>query len=127
MRQSLSSLIPNFTSKWFGRLCITLLVILSLLLPAKASSSLTDSRVTQLEFQVRSLQTQINQLQSRRPGSSPAEAPPPNISQAGPTPGELPLEQQFDNLAILVIEINQRLGAIETQLGQSSSQPNNPA
>ncbi|MEL6469146.1 MAG: hypothetical protein AAFQ74_05420 [Cyanobacteria bacterium J06623_4] len=100
---------------------------ISLFLPAKASSSLTDSRVTQLEFQVRSLQTQINQLQSRRPSSSPAGSRPPDIVSAGPTPGELSFEQQFDNLAILVIEINQRLAAIETQLGQSSSQPNNPA
>ncbi|MEL6158582.1 MAG: hypothetical protein AAFQ40_17365 [Cyanobacteria bacterium J06623_5] len=98
------------------RFCLALTVVLGLwLLPARASSSLTDSRVTQLEFQMRSLQTQINQLQSQRPGSRPAGSRPPAIS-AGPTPGELPLEQQFDNLATLVIEINQRLAAIESQL-----------
>ncbi|EDX84069.1 hypothetical protein S7335_1766 [Synechococcus sp. PCC 7335] len=67
-----------------------------------------------MEFQVRALQTQIRQIQPRSAGGStsapPAAAPPAEIFD-GPTP-----QEQFDNLATLVIEINQRLKAVEQQL-----------
>ncbi len=94
--------------------CIGLVAVASLWLsPAKASSALNESRIRQLEFQVRSLQTQISQIQSRSPGvpSSPAIAPEPADIFNEPTP-----QEQFDNLATLVIEINQRVKALENQL-----------
>ncbi|MEM8503422.1 MAG: hypothetical protein AAF716_09745 [Cyanobacteria bacterium P01_D01_bin.1] len=83
------------------------------LTPAQASSALNESRIRQLEFQVRSLQTQISQIQSRTPGSpaSPAAPSPAADIFNEPTP-----QEQFDNLATLVIEINQRVQAIEQQL-----------
>ncbi|MBE9063521.1 hypothetical protein [cf. Phormidesmis sp. LEGE 11477] len=98
--------------------CIAL-VMLSLMAnlwsnPVKASSPLNESRIRQLEFQVRSLQNQISQIQSRPTGgstSAPPVAPIPAEVFDGPSP-----QEQFDNLATLVIEINQRVQAIEQQL-----------
>lgn len=78
--------------------------------PVSASSSLIDSRINQLEFQVRSLQTQINQLQGQSPNTTPASRP-----ELTPLPNDLSLDQQFDNLATLVIEINQRVIKLEEQ------------
>ncbi len=94
--------------------CIGWMVVVSLWLsPAKASSALNESRIRQLEFQVRSLQTQISQIQSRSPGapsSPPAAVDPADIFN------ERTPQEQFDNLATLVIEINQRVKALENQL-----------
>ena len=98
--------------------CIALVMLVSLWSnPVKASfslkSSLSESRIRQLEFQVRSLQNQVSQIQSRSPGSTsaPPIATPPADLFNGPTP-----QEQFDNLATLVIEINQRVIALEKQL-----------
>ncbi len=94
--------------------CLISLVVGIWLTPAQASSALNESRIRQLEFQVRSLQTQISQIQSRSPGapSAPAIAVEPTVDVFNePTP-----QAQFDNLATLVIEINQRVKAIEQQL-----------
>lgn len=79
---------------------------------AKASS-LTDSRIRQLESQVRSLQTQVSQLQSQRPNAGSSTAIPPQPTGTPFT--ELTPQQQFDNLATLVIEINQRVIALESK------------
>ena len=82
--------------------------------PAIASSTLSESRINQLEFQVRSLQTQVNQLQGRssNPRSSSTVTSYPDFTLP---PGELSLDAQFDNLATLVIEINQRVMKLEEQ------------
>ncbi len=81
------------------------------------ASSLIDSRVNQLEFQVRSLQTQVSQIQSRSPN--------PGISSNRPAPTEIPAvpgdlspAQQFDNLAILVIELKQQVNALEAKVAE---------
>ena len=97
-------------------ICIGLIAVASLWLgPAKASSALDESRIRQLEFQVRSLQTQISQIQARSPGASSSPSSPPVIPDSSdfnePTP-----QEQFDNLATLVIEINQRVKALENRL-----------
>jgi len=77
------------------------------------ANSLLDSRVSQLEFQVRSLQTQLSQLQSSSPRSQGSNSPSPVLSDISVTPGGASSAEQFDNLATLVIEINQRLKALE--------------
>ena len=82
--------------------------------PVIASSTLSESRINQLEFQVRSLQTQINQLQGRSSNSGSTSTAMSRPDFAG-SPGELSLDAQFDNLATLVIEINQRLLKLEAQ------------
>ncbi len=105
----------KFFLKPFPIFCLALIIILGFLLRPVTAASLIDSRVNQLEFQVRSLQTQISQIQSQSPrpaGSSrstPIEAP--------SIPGDLTLDEQFDNLATLVIELKQRVRALEEQLG----------
>jgi len=112
-------------TKSIRRICIGIFLAIVLLsfsqpfnpLGAAKASSLTDSRVRQLEAQVRSLQTQVSQIQSQRGSSGGAAAyQQPNSSQPGPY--ELTPEQQFDNLATLDIEINQRVAALESQIEQ---------
>lgn len=82
-----------------------------------AASSLVDARIRQLEFQVRSLQTQLNQRPNSRP--NPGNAPAPSRPTAT-LPGDPTLAQQFDNLAILTIELKQRVTALEEQVTQLS-------
>ncbi len=102
---------------WFG---ITLLCLVSIWLRPVTASSLTDSRVNQLEYQVRSLQTQISQLQSRLPSArSDTSSPTPRIEAAAGI-YDPALEVQFDNLATLVIEINQRVRALEAQASSTA-------
>lgn len=102
--------------KFSSRFLVTVGLILALLLsiflrPAVADASLSESRINQLEFKVRSLQTQINQLQGQVPNPSSGNATSrPDIASP---PNELSLDEQFDNLATLVIEINQRVAALE--------------
>lgn len=98
--------------------CVALVIMAGLWSPGQASSSLkssslNESRLRQLEFQVRALQTQISQIQSRSPRttSAPPTASPPADIFNEPSP-----QEQFDNLATLVIEINQRVIALEQQL-----------
>lgn len=117
-------------------LCVSLLLpvviicLSSWLKPVHASSP--NPRVIQLEFKVNALQAQINQLQSQLSRSSnttvsntplPSAAiggrPAQRIEQPVAIPGDLSFDAQFDNLATLVIEINQRLIAIEGQLSDS--------
>lgn len=102
----------KFSSRFFITVGLMLALLLSIWLrPAIADSSLSESRINQLEFQVRSLQTQINQLQGQSPNLSSGNVTArPDI--AAPL-GELSLDKQFDNLATLVIEINQRVAALE--------------
>lgn len=108
-------------SKPFLLFCLALSLLVSLFLrpmlrPATAVS-LTDSRVSQLEYQVRSLQTQINQIQSNTPASSGSSRP--TLTPEAPfIPGDPSLAQQFDNLATLAIELKQRVKALEERVFQ---------
>ncbi|MGB3300046.1 MAG: hypothetical protein WBA76_17425 [Phormidesmis sp.] len=111
----------QFSFKPLLLFCLALSLLVSLFLrpvlrPATAVS-LTDSRVSQLEYQVRSLQAQINQLQSNAPasGGSPRPVPAP---EAPFIPGDPSLAQQFDNLATLAIELKQRVKALEERVFQ---------
>ncbi len=105
---------------WF----LSSLLVLSIWLGTAKASTLTDSRINQLEFQLRSLQGQVSQLQSQLPraggGSGDRSTPAPASSSFNdPT-----LDEQFDNLATLVIELSQRVLALEAQVSETAPQPN---
>lgn len=101
---------------WF----LSSLLVLSIWLwPAKAST-LTDSRINQLEFQLRSLQGQISQLQSQLPRTSGRGGDRPNPAPASSSFNDPTLDEQFDNLATLVIELSQRVLALEAQVSETA-------
>ena len=100
---------------WAGLVIVSIILAGSWHMPSGASS-LIDSRINQLEFQVRSVQTQLNQLQNQLPNPGPSVSNSPRPAHRGPAPDELSLDEQFDNLATLVIEINQRVKVLENQL-----------
>ena len=104
---------------WF----LSSLLVLSIWLgSAKASTSLTDSRINQLEFQLRSLQTQVSQLQSQRPRASSGSSDRPDLAPASSSFNDPTLDEQFDNLATLVIELNQRTAALEAKFSETTPQ-----
>jgi outer membrane murein-binding lipoprotein Lpp len=111
----------KFSFKPFSLVCLALGLVLTLVLsvglrPAHAYDSVSI-KLDQLEFQVRSLQTQVNQLQSANGSNSRASSSGyPVITEVPPAPGDLSSGAQFDNLATLVIEINQRVKAIEERV-----------
>lgn len=110
----------KFNSRFLVAVYLVLTLLLSLWLrPAIASSSLNDSRINQLEYQVRSLQTQVNQLQGRSPNQSSTNAT--ARPEIGTTLNEPSLDEQFDNLATLVIEINQRVIKLEEEISSRSN------
>lgn len=83
---------------------------LLLALPGRADTRL-ESRVSRLEFDLRTVQTELRQLESRlsQSGNVPSmPRPSPHYPDAGPS-----LEEQFDNLATLAIELKQDLRALE--------------
>lgn len=99
--------------KRFVGFCLALVLFLSCWLGAvSASPTLVDPRINRLESQVRSLQSQVNRLQGQvsRPSSHTA----PNSSS--PPSEEPSLDQQFDTLAILIIELQERVSALEARL-----------
>ncbi|MEL6552212.1 MAG: hypothetical protein AAFQ63_01930 [Cyanobacteria bacterium J06621_11] len=96
------------------------------LYPAKAAevaTGLVDPRFTRLESKVNALQAQVNRLQSQlsQSGSGNGSGGPvaPYVEPSavsGEFPNGLSLDEQFDNLATLVIEMNQRIMQIEREL-----------
>ncbi len=103
----------------FLLLVLTVILLSTWFAPVKAAA-LTDSRISQLEYGLRSLQTQVNQLQSQIPRSIGGSNPPPAATTAAPLPGDPSLAEQFDNLATLVIELKQRVSALEAQVSETS-------
>ncbi|NEP18189.1 MAG: hypothetical protein F6J97_15005 [Leptolyngbya sp. SIO4C1] len=100
-----------------------LALLLALWLAPVDASSLLTSRVNQLEFQLRSLQSQISRIQAQLPGlgdSVGGRSPAPPIEPI--PPGDPTLEAQFDNLAILVIELRDRIAALEAQVAAIESE-----
>ncbi len=111
----------GFSRRLFWFLLVAILCLSSWLRPVNAS--VPDSRLIQLEFEVSALRSQINQIQNqlaRTPGAAVESRPVRPLSQASALPGDLPPDVQFDNLATLVIEINQRVMAIEERLLDTS-------
>ncbi|MEM8614878.1 MAG: hypothetical protein AAGF93_22930 [Cyanobacteria bacterium P01_H01_bin.105] len=86
----------------------------------EASPSLLNPRINRLESQLRSLQSQVTRLQSQLPRTSTNRTAP---STPVPTPDAPSLDQQFDTLAILIIELQQRVTALETRLDEAIETP----
>lgn len=106
--------------RWCWGLVLGLLVSLVLMglrpLPVAAQ---VDSRLTQLEFEVRAMRSQLSQLESLvgRAGGS-VRPPPPSSPPVPGVPGDPSLETQFDNLATLAIELKQQVRALESRVSQ---------
>lgn len=106
---------------------LTLLLVFT---GTSAQGSIADTtRIARLESEIFSLRSQINRLQSdvARLGRQPAASPPisrpqpPEESASVPTPrqpDDPSLAQQFDNLAILAIELKERITTVEERLGE---------
>ncbi|MCT7964242.1 hypothetical protein NG791_26545 [Laspinema sp. D1] len=106
---------------------LTLLLVFT---GTSAQGSIADAtRIARLESEIFSLRSQINRLQSdvARLGRQPAASPPisrpqpPEESSPVPTPrqpNDPSLAQQFDNLAILAIELKQRITTVEERLAE---------
>lgn len=101
----------------FTGFCLALTLLLSLWLRPVGASSLLVSRVNQLEFRLRSLQSQVSQIQAQLPrpgGGTGGRRPAPVVSS--PDLSDPSLDQQFDNLATLVIELRDRIEVLEAQV-----------
>ena len=95
---------------WF---CLALVMLLSLWLRPVGASSLVNPRINRLESQVRSLQSQVTRLQSQIPRATGSR---PDSSNTRPAPDDPSFDQQFDTLAILIIELQQRVSALEARV-----------
>ncbi|MCT7967555.1 hypothetical protein NG799_14540 [Laspinema sp. D1] len=106
---------------------LTLLLVFT---GTSAQGSIADAtRIARLESEIFSLRSQINRLQSdvARLGRQPAASPPisrPQPQEESPSvltprqPNDPSLAQQFDNLAILAIELKQRITTVEERLAE---------
>lgn len=106
------------------------LTLLLVFVGSSAQGSIADAtRISRLESEIFSLRSQINRLQSdvARLGRAPAASPPisrpqpPEESPPVPTPrqpDDPSVAQQFDNLAILAIELKERLTNLEERVSQ---------
>jgi len=95
---------------------IVCLMCLTGLLPVRAESSFLTSRVNQIESRLRNLSSQFNQLQSqvnRLSGCTGTVTQQPVPTATAGTPS---LEVQFDNLAILAIELRDRIIELEERV-----------
>ncbi|MEO0395225.1 MAG: hypothetical protein AAF243_04455 [Cyanobacteria bacterium P01_A01_bin.137] len=95
---------------WF---CLVVTLLAGLWLrPVEALPSLVDPRLNRLESQVRSLQSQVTRLQAQIPRATSGR---PDSSNTLPAPDEPSFDQQFDTLAILIIELQERVSALEAR------------
>ena len=113
-------------SKNIGIICLALifaLVILSSRTLAQSSSAL-ESRISRLEsdsFQVRSqltrLESQLGQLSGRSPSQTPTPNRPPQVPPRSTRQRQVSSsDPMFDRLATLVIELKERVQALEAQV-----------
>ena len=93
-------------------------MVLSLWLSPVGASSLANPRLNRLESQVRSLQSQISRLQSQLPRCSGSSRPAPTSS--APVSDAPSFDQQFDTLAILIIELQERVSDLEARLTETT-------
>lgn len=104
----------KFALKPLTCFCVVLALFFSLWLkPVEASLSLSDPRLNRLESQLRSLQSQVNRLQSQLPRAGNNRPAPIDRPPSPDTPS---FDQQFDTLAVLIIELQQRVSVLETKL-----------
>ncbi|MGF1567063.1 MAG: hypothetical protein ACFCVD_03140 [Nodosilinea sp.] len=74
-----------------------------------------ESRLNRLESELGRVRSQLSRVESQL--NIPSR-PAPNPPQASPSPSllDLPLEDQFDNLAILTIELKQQVRQLEERV-----------
>ena len=83
---------------------------------AQGSNIRLESRVDRLESELSRVRSQITRLEAQVSGRS---LPPPTLpASAVEGLNELSLEEQFDNLATLAIEIRQDLRQLEERVAQ---------
>ncbi len=93
--------------------------------PALAQDSARlESRLNRLESDLGRLSGQVRQIQSQLAIPNRPSPSPPVVS---PSLNEPSLDEQFDNLAILVIELRQQLRQLETRVGQLEGLSSSPA
>ena len=87
--------------------------------PAQLPTQL-NSRLSRLEVEVRSLRSDLRHLASQVSGvsRSPAASRPIPPPATRPDIFEPSLEEQFDNLAILAIELKQRVVELERRVNE---------
>ncbi|PSN16695.1 hypothetical protein C7271_20110 [filamentous cyanobacterium CCP5] len=81
-------------------------------LPAQGSARL-ESRINQLEFDLRRVRAQLSQLEAQAGRATSPRAP---IGSLPAGTGDLPPETQLDNLAILAIETKRDLQRLEQRV-----------
>jgi hypothetical protein len=80
-----------------------------------------ESRLNRLESELGRLRSQISRVEYQlaipnRPTAPPQPSPPPALLEPS-------LEEQFDNLATLAIELKQQVRQLERRVGQLESAP----
>ncbi|PSB21644.1 hypothetical protein C7B65_03420 [Phormidesmis priestleyi ULC007] len=86
--------------------------------PAQAQAGL-DSRVSRLETELLGIQNRLNQIEASR--SRQGVAVPAPVLPSGDRRGDrriVSADPQFDRLATLVIELKERVTALETRLNR---------
>ncbi len=97
--------------------CLSLLLWLGLgSYGAAQSEARLESRLNRLESELGRLRSQLSRVEYQlaipnRPAAPPQPAPPPDLLEPS-------LEEQFDNLATLTIELKQRLQQLERRVEQ---------
>jgi uncharacterized protein YceH (UPF0502 family) len=109
---------------WQVPLCLLLLLwVLQMGAPATAQVGL-ESRVARLESDLFGLKQQVNQLEARsRRANSPNTAPSTPPASASNRP-QYSSDPMFDRLATLVIELKERLNAVEARLSKLEATTN---
>ena len=104
-----------------------LLVILALisLTPEIASSQQDQSRIYNLEFDLRNIESRLNAIESelnQRGIVSPRTPATPNPNNRGRNRQQLARSQSFENLANLVIETRQDVKQLQARVSKLESQ-----
>jgi hypothetical protein len=90
-------------------------VAVTLSTPAQTGNLRLESRVDRLESELSRVRSQITRLEAQIANPN---RPIPNTPLPSPhlPPNELSLEEQFDNLAILTIELKQQVQQLENRV-----------
>lgn len=103
-------------ARWFIGLVLGVLLWLGLGQYVEAQSEARiDSRLNRLESDLGRLRSQVRQLESQL--SIPTR-PAPSLPPLTPPVAEPSLDEQFDNLATLAIELKQQVRQLETRVTQ---------
>ncbi len=109
-------------------LCTALLIVILFwggLNPKIASSQQVDSRVNNLEFDIRDIESRLNRIESQlgQPSRSASPRTPTNSpNNRGRNLQQLSREEMFDRLATLVVETKQQVNQLEARVSKLESQ-----